>query len=147
MTSDRNNPAGSSWRLLAALSAIIFISMTLMALLPASPGAQIALAANSAPASSTKMSGSAAVGLPMPLAGIGVQTLIGRIIKYFLGLSGVIALLMFVFGGLSWMMAAGNQEKITKAKNTVVWAVIGLALTLGSYALAQFVMYFIFRVI
>jgi len=83
------------------------------------------------------LSGSAAVGMPMPLAGISVQQLIGRIIKYILGLTGVIALVMFVYGGFVWMTAAGNQERVAEAKKTVVWATIGLLMIFLSYTLAN----------
>lgn len=95
-----------------------------------------------APASGTpapNISSSAAVGMPMPLAGIRVPGLIGRIIKYLIGISGVIAMVMFIYGGLSWMLAQGNQEKITAAKNTVVWSIIGLVLIFASYAIATFI--------
>ncbi len=87
----------------------------------------------------TRTSGSAAVGMPIPLANISIQQLIGRIIQYVLGISGVIAMVMFIYGGLTWMMAQGNQEKITSAKNTVVWSVIGLVLIFSSYAIAKFI--------
>jgi len=99
----------------------------------------LAVPATNGSASSTTTSGSAAVGMPTPLANISIQQLIGRIIQYLLGFSGVIALVMFIYGGLSWMTAQGNQEKLTKAKNTLVWSVIGLILIFSSYALAKFV--------
>jgi len=88
---------------------------------------------------STGVSSSAAVGMPIPLAGIRIPDLVGRIIKYALGLAGVIAMAMFIYGGLTWMTASGNQERITSAKKTVVWAVIGLVLTFSSYAIARIV--------
>jgi hypothetical protein len=76
-----------------------------------------------------------AVSIPTPPGGSGsIPQIIGRIIRGALGLSGVVALLMFVWGGAQYMLAAGNSEKITKAKQTMVWATLGLVAIFGAYA-------------
>jgi hypothetical protein len=76
-----------------------------------------------------------AIGIPTPPGGSGsIPEIIGRIIRGALGLSGVVALLMFVWGGAQYMLAAGNSEKITKAKQTMVWATLGLVAIFGAYA-------------
>jgi len=67
------------------------------------------------------------------------QLLIGRIISAVLGLVGSLALLMFIYGGFTWMTAAGNSEKVEKGKNIIIWAVIGLAVIFTSYAVVKFV--------
>ena len=59
---------------------------------------------------------------------------IGRLIKGILGLSGSIALLMFVYGGVVYLTAQGENERIQRAKNTLTWATVGLAVIFGSYA-------------
>jgi len=69
----------------------------------------------------------------------GIATIIGRLIKAVLGTIGAFALLMFVYGGYLMLMSGGKSEEINKGKNVLVWAVIGLAVTLGSYSLASFV--------
>lgn len=79
-----------------------------------------------------------AVGIPTLPGGSGtIPEIIGRVIKGALGLSGVIALLMFVWGGASYMLAAGNSEKIEKAKQTMVWAALGLIAIFGSYGIVS----------
>jgi len=65
--------------------------------------------------------------------------LIGGIIKAALGIVGSIALLMFLYGGFLWLTSAGNEQKITKGKSVLVWAVIGLAVIFMSYAAVNFV--------
>ena len=67
------------------------------------------------------------------------QILIGKIINAILGIVGSLALLMFVYGGLTWMLAAGNQEKVQKGKDTFIWAVIGLMVIFSAYALIEFI--------
>ncbi len=56
-----------------------------------------------------------------------------------LGLSGSIVLLMFFYGGLMWVIAAGNPKRIEEGKQTMVRAVIGLAIIFGAYAIVNFI--------
>ncbi|MBU4421767.1 pilin [Patescibacteria group bacterium] len=65
--------------------------------------------------------------------------LLGGIIKAALGIVGSIALLMFLYGGFLWLTSTGNEQKITKGKSVLVWAVIGLAVIFMSYAAVNFV--------
>ncbi|MFA6604052.1 MAG: pilin [Patescibacteria group bacterium] len=92
-----------------------------------------------APTPSTGFSQSAAVGVPLPLAGVTVPGLIGKIINQTLGFAGLIALLMFIYGGLTWMLASGNEDKIGTAKKTVTWAALGLIMVFASYMIANLV--------
>ncbi len=79
--------------------------------------------------------------LPNPLGGsTDVRTIIGRVINAALGISGSVALLMFIWGGLQWLTSGGSPERIQKGKNTIVWAVLGLVLIFGSYAILNFVL-------
>jgi len=72
--------------------------------------------------------------LPDPLGVTDVRVLVGRVIKAILGVSGMLALLMFVWGGLLWMTSQGEKEKIAKGQKTLAWAVIGLAVLFTAYA-------------
>jgi len=63
--------------------------------------------------------------------------LIGQVIKTALGVIGGLALAFMVWGGFQWLTSAGNQEKVSKGTQTMLWAVIGLILTLSSYLLAD----------
>lgn len=67
------------------------------------------------------------------------QVLIGNIINAVLGISGSLALVMFIYGGFTWMLSGGNSEKVAKGKNTLVWAAIGLIVIFSSYAMVNFV--------
>ena len=75
-----------------------------------------------------------------PLGTSSIPQLIGRIIAGVLALTGVIALVMFIYGGVIWMTSQGNTEAITKAKKTIVWSILGLVLIFTSYALVNFVL-------
>lgn len=81
--------------------------------------------------------------LTNPLTGTqnsdGIPVLLGKIISYAMGIIGSLALVMFIYGGAMWMLSAGNQEQVTKGKNTVMWAALGIALIFTAYALVRFV--------
>ncbi len=67
------------------------------------------------------------------------NVLIGKIINAVLGIVGSLALIMFIYGGFTWMLAAGNQEKVQKGKDILIWATIGLIVIFSAYALVKFV--------
>jgi hypothetical protein len=64
---------------------------------------------------------------------------IGNIISYALGFVGVIFLVLMIAGGLLWMTAAGNEERVTKAKSLITNAVIGMVIVFSAYAITYFV--------
>lgn len=68
------------------------------------------------------------------------RKLLGRIIGAVLGIIGSLALAIFVFGGFTWMTAAGNEDKIKKGRDMIVWAVFGLAVIFLSYVLVEFIL-------
>jgi hypothetical protein len=79
------------------------------------------------------------VSLPNPIGTTNVPELLGRIINYTMGLIGSLALVMFIYGGATWMLSGGNQEHVTKGKNIIIWATLGLVLIFTAYALVKFV--------
>ena len=68
-----------------------------------------------------------------------LPAIIGRIIKYLMGLLGSVALVMFLYGGFLWLTAAGNETKITKGRETLIWAALGLVLIFASYIIVNFI--------
>jgi hypothetical protein len=68
-----------------------------------------------------------------------LNTKTGNLIGIVLSFVGVIFLLLMIFAGLTWMTASGNQEKITKAKDLMINAVIGLVIVTAAYAITAFI--------
>lgn len=64
---------------------------------------------------------------------------IAEIIKVVLGFLGIIFLVLIIYAGFLWMTAAGNEERIKKAKDIMIAAVIGVAIILAAYAITVFV--------
>jgi len=77
--------------------------------------------------------------LPNPLGTENIPELIGRIIKAALGIVGSLALVMFIYGGLTWMISGGNEEKIKKGKGIIIWAVFGIVIIFTSYSLLSLI--------
>lgn len=67
------------------------------------------------------------------------QELIGLIIRAIIGLTGTATLLVLVWGGFLWLTAAGEEKRIKAGISTIVWAVIGLGVIFGAYAILDFI--------
>lgn len=66
------------------------------------------------------------------------QEIIGKIIKYVLGIIGTISLIVFIYSGIMWMLAGGNDTKIVKAEQAMVWAALGLFVVFISYTIITY---------
>jgi len=63
-----------------------------------------------------------------------------RASKIILGIVGSLALLMFIYGGIMFLISSGSSDKITKAKDILVAAVIGLIIVFGSFLIIKYVL-------
>lgn len=66
--------------------------------------------------------------------------LIGGFIKIVLGLLGLALLGYLMYGGFLWMTAGGDGGQVTKAKDVMKNAVIGIIIISSSYIISDFVM-------
>jgi len=64
-----------------------------------------------------------------------VLEILPRAMKFMLGISGSVALLAFVYGGVMFLISSGNREQVEKGKNIIKGAVIGLLLVFLSYTI------------
>lgn len=62
---------------------------------------------------------------------------VGNIIVF---LTGAISVLMIIIGGLRYALSGGDQGTISTAKNTILYAVIGLIVSVAAYAVVNFVL-------
>jgi hypothetical protein len=74
------------------------------------------------------------------LAATDPRIVVGKIIQIFLGLLGVIALGLIIYGGFLWMTAAGNEEQIDRAKKVLTSAIIGLVIILSAFGITTFIL-------
>ncbi|HVO86748.1 MAG TPA: pilin [Candidatus Binatia bacterium] len=68
-----------------------------------------------------------------------INDILRHIVNILSALVGVVAVIMIIFGGLRYVTSGGNDTSITSAKNTILYAIIGLIIV----ALAQIIVHFV----
>lgn len=64
--------------------------------------------------------------------------LIVGIINGIIAVSGVVAVVFVLIGGINYMTSAGDTGKLEKAKKTILYACIGLVITVLAFAIVNF---------
>ena len=68
-----------------------------------------------------------------------VNGIIKTIVEVLLTAVGAISIIMIVIGGIMFALSSGDTQKAAKARNTVLYAVVGLAVSLFASAIVNFV--------
>ena len=53
---------------------------------------------------------------------------------------GILAVVFIIMGGINYTMSQGDPGKIKKAKDTILYGIIGLIVSLAAFAIVQFVL-------
>jgi len=69
----------------------------------------------------------------------GPEGIISQVITTALTFVGVVFLGLAIYAGYNWMTAQGEEEKVTKAKDTLTAAIIGLVIVIAAYAISYYV--------
>jgi len=64
---------------------------------------------------------------------------LAKIINVLLLFAGILAMLAIIYGGIQYMTAAGDQEKSSKAKRTLIAAIVGIVVIIISCAALMFI--------
>lgn len=67
-----------------------------------------------------------------------IRVTIARIINIFLGLLGLIAVLIIIYGGFIYMTSGGQPDKIAQARKILINSIIGLVIIMSAFAIVQF---------
>ena len=67
----------------------------------------------------------------------GVFQTITNVLLYVLG---AISVIMIIIGGLRYVVSGGNSANVTAAKNTILYAIVGVIIAILSYAIINFVL-------
>lgn len=79
------------------------------------------------------------VGSQIGLGNADLKKTVLNILQLVLGLLTFVAVVMVILGGFTWLTAAGNEEKVERAKKIISAAVIGLIIVLLAWAVVIFV--------
>ncbi len=63
-----------------------------------------------------------------------------RISNIIISVVSAIAIIMLIVGGIKYVVSGGDSKKVTDAKNTLLYAIIGLVVCIISFAIIQFVL-------
>jgi hypothetical protein len=69
----------------------------------------------------------------------GIVESIGMVVFALITLLGVIFLVLTLYGGITWMIAEGDEAKVEKAKKIIINSVTGLVIVFAAYAISYFV--------
>lgn len=73
--------------------------------------------------------------------------LVGRLVNVFLGILGVVFLVLAIYAGYKWMTAQGDEKAVGEAKTTLTNSIIGLIIIAAAYSISSFVINGIFNAI
>ena len=65
--------------------------------------------------------------------------LIKKVVNLLLWAIGIISVIMIIIGGIRYAISNGDSNQVTAAKNTIMYAVIGLVIAIFAYAIVYFV--------
>ena len=70
----------------------------------------------------------------------GDSSIVRRAINIMLFGVGVLSVVMLIFGGFRYVISGGKKESVTNAKNTILYAIIGLLVAVFAYAIINFIL-------
>lgn len=70
----------------------------------------------------------------------GVNNLVSTIISVLSWIMGVVAVIMIIIGSFKYITSGGDSGKVASAKNTIIYALVGLAIATLSQVLVRFVL-------
>ena len=73
-------------------------------------------------------------------ADTGLESQIGVILNAIIGVIGIVAVIMIILGGISYTTSQGDPGKTKKARDTILYGVIGLIVVLLAFAIVNFVL-------
>lgn len=66
--------------------------------------------------------------------------LIGTLVNTLLFIVGTLSVVMIIWGGIRYATSAGNAATVTSAKNTIIYAVVGLVVSFVAFAVVNWVL-------
>jgi magnesium-transporting ATPase (P-type) len=67
-----------------------------------------------------------------------INNLIRTIVNLLSAVVGIVAVIMIIFGGLRYITSGGNDSSVSGAKNTILYAIIGLIIVALAQVLVRF---------
>lgn len=68
-----------------------------------------------------------------------VSGVFNTVVNIMLFIIGAISVIMLIYGGIRYTVSGGNTANVTAAKNTILYAIVGLIVAALAYAIVNFV--------
>lgn len=75
--------------------------------------------------------------LKNPIKVDSIQQFLSMLLEVVVKIAGPIVVLMIVYSGFLFIKAQGNPEELTKARQAIMWTVIGAIIVLGAFAISK----------
>jgi hypothetical protein len=69
-----------------------------------------------------------------------LMTTVNTIINVIIGVIGFVAVVVIILGGVQYTTSAGDPGKVKKAKDTILYGIVGLVIALLAFAIVNFVL-------
>jgi len=77
------------------------------------------------------------IDFPDPLGGANLQTLISKFLQFIVQIGTMVAVFFVIYAGFLFVTASGDETKLTTAKSTLMWTLIGAVILIGAQALSE----------
>ncbi len=72
----------------------------------------------------------------------GIMCLLANVLSVALTIIGIAGFIMLVVASLQWMLSGGNSQSVESARNSMIFAVVGLLLALSSFMIINIIAQF-----
>lgn len=69
-----------------------------------------------------------------------IESVIGTVVKILSYVVGIIAVIMVIIGGIKYVTSSGDSNNVTSAKNTILYALVGLIVAALAQVIVRFVL-------
>ena len=69
-----------------------------------------------------------------------LYTVIGAVVNLLIVITGIIAVIMIIIGGIRYTTSAGDAGQTKGARDTIIYAVAGLVIAIMAFAIVNFVL-------
>jgi hypothetical protein len=68
-----------------------------------------------------------------------IATGIANVIKLMMTVVGMLSLVFLIVGGLRYVISTGDSKRVSQARETILYAVVGIIVSIAAYAIVSFV--------
>lgn len=72
------------------------------------------------------------------------NSLLGSIINFLIGVAAVISIFVIVIAGIQMATSQGDANRVAKARNMIIYGIVGLVIAILAFAIVNFVLYNVF---